>query len=106
MTTPFRMKWKGSYQHTTAATRHGLTLAVKFLRGSRSWGVYVDGRLREKIAVAPSKPGEVDSREQAKRCAVRWGDFRPNDLVPCSHCNGTGRVRRPATPAIVTGGDF
>lgn len=89
---PFRLKWIGSWRDTTAENRYGAKLRVRFLPGSRSWGVYVDDDLRHKVAVGVSDT----RRARAKVIASSWyGSARPAGSVACAHCHGTGRVGAP-----------
>lgn len=89
---PFRLKWEGSWINTHARMQNGVELRVKWLPGSKSWGIYVEGVLRGK------QPNGVDGlgRARAKTKAKDWYGYnaKPNDSVPCSHCGGTGFVKR------------
>lgn len=81
----FRMKWLGSEKNTYAINQYGVELRVKFLPGTKMWGVYRDGVLREKR----------ETRNMAKTTAKRWfGWDRPSDQVRCPTCMGSGMVKR------------
>lgn len=90
----FRLKWLGTWRETYATNQHGVELRVRYLPGSGSWGVYVDGVLRHKV-----DEGAADKRRaRAKALAKSWyGRELPSDTVPCVHCGGSGRVKRGAS---------
>lgn len=86
----FRLKWEGSWMNTYAVMANGVELRVKFLPGSKMWGMYVDGELRGKQENGSDGMGRSRAKDKVKNW---WGyNAKPKNKVRCEHCNGTGFV--------------
>ncbi len=78
-----RLIWSGVWRETTVMNEFGVLLRVRFLPSSSTWGYYVGGELR----------GKSDSREGAKKLALRSRRERPLGRSRCPACHGTGYIQ-------------
>lgn len=90
----FRLKWEGTWVNTYAMMQNGVELRVKWLQGSKTWGIYVDGDLKSRQPNGPDGTG----RARAKIKARTWygHNAKPKNKVRCPHCAGTGFVPKTA----------
>jgi hypothetical protein len=88
----FRLKWEGTWVNTYAVMSNGVEIRVKFLHGSKSWGMYVDGELRGKQPTGSDGMGRARAKDKVKN----WygHNARPKNKVPCTHCGGTGFMKK------------